>query len=126
MFLPLPHTTPEGETVVMIQGTGYDPSKTELANIFKVQTMIVDILLIENDNFVTGGVHAVVDLKGATMGHLAGLTPMLIKKILKIFQHAYPLRPKGLIYINMPSFFGLIMDLVKSLLTDKLKKRVNI
>lgn len=109
----------------MVRGTGYNPSKIDLVNIFKVQTMIIDILVLENDYFVTAGVHAIVDLKGGTASHFGSFSPVLIKKILKIFQHAYPVRPKSIVYINTPSVFGFVMDIVRNFLTDKLKNRVS-
>lgn len=126
IFLPLPKTTPEGEVIIIVRGTAYDPSKVDLVTIFKVQTMITDILVLENDNFVIAGVHPIVDLKGGTASHFGSFSPILIKKIMKIFQHAYPLRPKSLIYLNTPSIFGFVMDIVRNFLTEKLKNRVSI
>lgn len=101
-----------------------DPSKTDVLNISKIQTMITDVLLLESDNLTIAGAHCVMDSKGATMAHFAGITPSLMKKLMKIFQDSYPARIKGVVYINIPSFFQLVLDLVKQFMNEKLKKRV--
>lgn len=83
--------------------------------------MIIDILVNEDDNFLVGGLHAINDMKGSSLNNV---NPVLVKKFLKCFQEAYPLRPKGLIFVNAPSFFEMMYNLFKSFLSDKLRKRV--
>lgn len=110
----------------LIRAGAYDPSKVQLVDLFKLETMIVDILMLESDNFMICGGVVISDMKDGTMAHYVTFTPTLLKKIMKIFQNAYPVRPKGLVYINAPSIFEVVLDLVRSFLTEKLRKRVRI
>lgn len=121
----MPQATPEGERVILIR-TAKDPSKFNLADAFKLYGMIVDILVNEDDNFIVAGVQAATDLKNSSTANMVYLNPVVIKKFLKCFQEAYPLRPKGLVFFNAPAFFETLYNLFKSFLSEKLKKRVSV
>lgn len=102
----------------------YDPSKVKLTDLFKLETMILDIMMLESDNFMICGALGLLDMKGGTMSHYSTYTPTILKKIMKILQHAYPIRPKGLVYINTPTIFELALDIIKNFATEKLRQRV--
>lgn len=103
-----------------------DMSKLSLSDAFKLYGMIVDILVNEDDNFIIAGVQVINDLKNSSTNHIVHLNPVVIKKFLKCFQEAYPIRPKGLVFFNAPSFFEMLYTLFKSFLSEKLKKRVSV
>lgn len=124
IFLPLPQTNEEGEVIALYRTGCYDPAKFDQISLSKVQLMISEIMLIENDNVIVAGGNTVLDIKGGTMGHFSKVSPMLIKKIMKIYQHAFPVRIKGQFYINVPSIFEFILDIAKSFMTEKVKSRV--
>lgn len=122
LFLPLPQPTPTGERIIIIRPTGGDPSSYNPADVFKVYGMIIDILVNEDDNFLIAGLQTINDMTGSSASHV---NLVLVRKFLKCFQEAYPLRPKQLIFINAPSFFEMVYTLFKNFLSEKLKKRVN-
>lgn len=82
----------------------------------------MDMSLMEDDASSINGVLIVQDMKGYTMGHIQ--TPAQAKKSMACFQMAYPNRIKGMHFFNIPSFFETVYNLMRPLLTEKIKNRV--
>lgn len=122
--VPLKGINDKGERIVLCRVNCYDPKKTKGVDIMKLSMILVDILLNEDDNAIISGVQYYVDMKGGTMDHYTIFGPTLIAKVFILLQHAYPIRIKGISYVNAPSFFDFVYSLFKFVLTDKLKKRV--
>jgi hypothetical protein len=56
VVLPLPETIePDGPRIVLIRPGAYDAKTIKFENIIELGTMIQDLLNIEDDNFVVGG-----------------------------------------------------------------------
>lgn len=86
--------------------------------------MAMDIGLLEDDFGAINGMHILQDVKQMQLAHI--FSPAMAKKAMTIFQHAYPNRPKGMHFFNLPSFFDMIFGIVKPLLTEKMKNRVRV
>lgn len=102
----------------------FDPTKTDLATVAKTNLLISDILVKEDDNYVICGEYVIIDLDGANSGHLGKLQPSQIKKSNKLYEKAYPSRPKGFYYLNIPSFFEMVNKMIEPFLSEKMKSRV--
>jgi hypothetical protein len=63
-------------------------------------------------------------MENITMAHILQLTPLVLKKLIMLLQEGVPIRQKAFHFINVPSAFLTVYNLAKTLLTDKLKKRV--
>lgn len=125
MFLPLPKTLdPAAPRIVVLRTALFNPETTNVVDVQKAMFMMWDVLLNEDDNLVVSGVHVLQDPKNTTLAHIKQISPTLAKKGTTCIQQAYPLRPKGIHFINIPSFFETIFNMVKPFLTDKMKRRV--
>lgn len=120
----MPEPNQNGERIILIRLGGFDTSQVQATDIFTTYTLIVDILVNEDDNFIIAGVNGIVDMRKGNLEHYTHFSPNLIKKIMKCLQTAYPVRPKGLFFINAPSFFEMVHNLFRPFLTEKLKERV--
>merc|ERR1711887_535786 len=60
------------------------------------------------------------------MAHNLQMTPQLVKKAMTIWQEGYPMRPKGLNYINTPAAFDTVFNIFKGFMKEKMKKRIHI
>lgn len=87
--------------------------------------MITDILMNEDDNAVIAGQELFGEMKGITVNHVVQATPSLCKKIVMCLQDSYPTRPKNIIFANVPSIAEILFHIVKPMLTEKLRNRVN-
>lgn len=124
--LPLPIAgSPGSPRIIFVRMRSYDPSRVRVEDVFQVVTMINDILMIEDDNSMVSGQMYVCDLANISMQHITQLQPAFLKKVLMIWQDSSPIRQKGVHYINAPKIFDQLFNLFKSLLNEKMKKRVS-
>lgn len=127
IVLPLPITgSPGSPRILFFRMSAYDPNRVSIEEVMKVVIMINDILMIEDDNSVVSGQLWVGDLGNISMGHITQMNPAFLKKALLIWQDGSPLRQKGINYINAPQIFQQLFNLIKSLLNEKMKKRVSL
>ncbi|CAB0030981.1 unnamed protein product [Trichogramma brassicae] len=68
----------------------------------------------------------IYDLSAMRVGHLAKLTPAILKKAEVAATKAYGARIKGIHFINAPNFIDRIVTLVKSAIKPKLASRVHV
>ncbi|KAK5645323.1 hypothetical protein RI129_006623 [Pyrocoelia pectoralis] len=127
VLIPLKKSSDSGAPRVLLlhDCSGGDSEVVSVANMVKVALMIMDILVNEDDNFVIAGHIVLHNFKGVTLNHAAQLTPAMVKNILACFQNSYPSRPKEFHYINTPSFFNNVFNVVKLFMVEKLKKSVS-
>ncbi|KAJ6649743.1 Alpha-tocopherol transfer protein-like [Pseudolycoriella hygida] len=123
--VPLPITGGLGSPrVVFFRFAVCDPSKRLVEDAFRHFIMVNDVLLNEDDNSVVSGQLYILDLANITMGHITQLNPVLLKKAFMICQDSSPIRIKGIHYINAPKSFEHLFNIVKSILNEKMKKRL--
>jgi len=124
-WIPLPKSADPTSPRVLYMGSAlFDPERVHVISAMKVNQMILDILLFEDDSFNIAGHHVFQDLKGMSVGHMMQMTPAFIKKTTACFHERYPARARGMHFINIPSFFETMYSMVRPFLTEKMKSRV--
>ncbi|XP_067015630.2 retinol-binding protein pinta [Anabrus simplex] len=119
-------TDSEGRYVWLLRMEDIDPSKHTVDNMLKVFFMVFEIIFLEHDETTIYGENVIVDFAKSTLGHLALWTPSVMMKIFAIWQDGYPGRPRGLNYINLPSFFETLINFIRSIIKEKLRKRLHV
>ncbi|XP_023245449.1 alpha-tocopherol transfer protein-like [Copidosoma floridanum] len=115
----LPKLTPEKYRVSILRSLNEDAAKFQPWDLFKYTFMVGDVRISECRSL--GDIY-IYDLSAMRLGHLAKLTPAILKKCEK----AYGARIKGLHFINAPSFIDHIVTLVKSAIKPKLAARIHV
>ncbi|XP_017774660.1 PREDICTED: alpha-tocopherol transfer protein-like [Nicrophorus vespilloides] len=124
-YLPLPQTqSPDSPRIVLLRNGSFDPNEINIADLMKSNMLIQDIMINEDDNFIIAGGIMIQDMKGSTMAHMTAMTPSIVKKSMTVFQEACPTRPKAGHFINIPSFFDAMFNMMKPFLNEKMKKRM--
>ncbi len=124
--IPLPITgSPGSPRILFFRVNAYDPSRVRIEDVMKVFLMINDVLLNEDDNSIVSGQVGIADLSNISMGHIIQMQPAFLKKAIMIWQESSPVRQKGVHYINAPKIFEQLFALLKSLLNEKMRKRVS-
>lgn len=123
VLLPLPKTKDSTSPRVVLLRQGFE--NMDIVNVLKINLMIGDILLLEDDNVTICGEHILQDMKLLTLTATKMFSPTLVKKASTCFQNAYPVRPKGIFFFNTNSFFELVYSLFKTFMKEKMKKRVS-
>ncbi|XP_058464609.1 retinol-binding protein pinta-like [Malaya genurostris] len=125
MFLPLPQTeTPDGPRIVLVRPGVIDPNKYPMQQVFKLQSMIIDIMMKEDDNLCVAGQVAIGDLENATMAHFMQFSPTFMKKMTLLSQEASPLRLKGAHHLHTPPGFETIFNIFKGFMNEKNRSRL--
>ncbi|GJQ86159.1 hypothetical protein Trydic_g13439 [Trypoxylus dichotomus] len=114
----------ESPRIMLLRPGEADPSKTKLETFFKLNLMVMDILLNEADDYIICGLVLFLDMTGMSMGHMAQANPSTIKKSMTYFQQCQPNRAKELHFFNIPSFFDTLLGIIKPFMNEKYKQRI--
>lgn len=126
MLVPLPNTTtPDGPRAILIRPGVYDPAKVSINDVFRVNSLFMDIMQLEDDNLIVAGQTGIIDLSNCTMGHFLQMSPAMVKRITVLSQDASPFRLKGFNYVHTPSGFEMVFNLFKKFLNEKNRSRVS-
>lgn len=124
--IPLPDLeSPDGPRYFLIRPGAYDPSKYSIEDIIKVSTMIGDLMLNEDDNYIVAGQIGIVDFTGVTISHFLQFNPTFIKKMTMLQQDAAPIRQKASHFVNMPAIALTVFNIFQSFANEKNKQRVS-
>jgi len=124
VVLPLPLESPGAPRLVLFRISAYDPAVVNVEEVTKVFLMITDILLMEDDNLTVAGQAIIGDLAGISLQHIIQLHPAFLKKGIMLIQDGSPIRQKGINYINAPTAFLQVFNLIKSFMNEKMRSRL--
>ncbi|XP_050697212.1 alpha-tocopherol transfer protein-like isoform X6 [Eriocheir sinensis] len=126
LVLPLTGRSSREPLVVIVRPALRNPATTDINDVTKAMLLVMDLLLEEDETVVIRGLEVVLDSSAMTWQHAAQMNPSVIKKAAVIMQDGYPMRPKGLNYINTPEAFNTVFNIFKSFMKEKMKRRVHI
>ncbi|XP_039291301.1 retinol-binding protein pinta isoform X2 [Nilaparvata lugens] len=126
VFLPIPKRDAEGRVVILIRAAVHKPKVHKQNDVFKLGNMTLEYEVENDESISVYGVVAIIDLNGVTLGHARQMTPSIIKKAVHSWQDCYPLRIKGLHFINAPTHVNVVLSIFKQFMTAKLKSRVQV
>ncbi|XP_058115816.1 retinol-binding protein pinta [Anopheles ziemanni] len=125
VFLPLHQKDALNRQVVIIRTSAHNPQKHKQDNVFKVDKMILDLLMYLDETVSIHGVVAIFDMQGVTLGHALQLSPSMIKKAVESWEN-YPCKPKVLEFVNVPVHVNIVLNVFRSFMSAKMKERVTI
>ncbi|KAK8375019.1 hypothetical protein O3P69_017775 [Scylla paramamosain] len=126
VLLPLPGYDYLGRKVLLERWALHDPATTTVDMMFRVITSVADVLLDEDEQSSVTGYVVMSDNACLSVPHVVALKPTLARKVTVLWQDGYPMRPKGLNYINTPAAFDTVFNIFRSFMKEKMKKRVHI
>ncbi|XP_068204368.1 retinol-binding protein pinta-like isoform X4 [Palaemon carinicauda] len=124
--LPIPRVKENQRQLILGRPGHRDPRTTSFDDMARAVLILFDLLLEEDDSLIIRGVELVLDAGELSFQHAAQMTPQKIKMVSVLTQEGYPMRPKGLNYINTPAAFDTVFNIFKSFMKEKMKKRVHI
>lgn len=81
---------------------------------------------MDDDNCIISGTVGILDLANVTMEHFFQFDLGLMKKMTVLSQEGQPFRQKGFHYINAPSAFESVFNILKGFMSEKNKQRVSV
>ncbi|KAJ9582715.1 hypothetical protein L9F63_022939 [Diploptera punctata] len=120
---PLPHLTPENNRVIVMGLLPSNPEMLIMNDILKMQFMILDIRMCED--YSTSDIY-VMDYKHFTMAHITKITLTIIKKMEVCAMKGFNMRIKEIHLINIPQFGEILVNVLKTVLNDKIASRIHV
>jgi len=114
-----------GRRIIIGRVGNLDPSKYKIDLVFKVNQMISEYILLDEQTQICGTVF-ISDMHGMSASHAAQFTPTVAKKAMTNYQDAMPIRMKGAHYYNTPAIFDVIFPMVKAFMKSKMLQRINL
>ncbi|XP_058467874.1 retinol-binding protein pinta [Malaya genurostris] len=125
VFLPLRQKDAHNRQVVIIRTAAHNPKYHSQDNVFKVDKMILDLILHLDETISIYGIVAIFDMKNVTLSHALQLPPSLIKRTVESWEN-YPCRPQLLEFVNAPIHVNVVLNVFRSFMSTKMKSRVKI
>nr|XP_053640932.1 alpha-tocopherol transfer protein-like isoform X2 [Cherax quadricarinatus] len=123
VILPLPGYETSGSRVVITRWGRFEPSKLSLNDLMKASLAVIEVWMDEDEQASVTAMVTVEDCQSLGFSHITALTPSFVKKASALLQEGYPMRPKGLHYINTPAAFDTVFNIFKSFMKEKMRKR---
>lgn len=124
--LPLPQPDDHGRRVILMRIGVHNPDEVKTVDIFKVNMMIMDILLEEDDRSVVCGIVLIIDHLNTTIKHMVQYSPSFAKKTITLLQEGYLYRPQGIHHFHMNSTVAAVFNMFKSFMKEKMRKRLHV
>ncbi|XP_018324411.1 retinol-binding protein pinta-like [Agrilus planipennis] len=125
IFLPLKKYH-NNKLVVIIRTAAHDPRRHAQDDVFKTGKMVLDVAIRENFTSASVyGISAIFDMANISFGHYRQLTTSMIKRTVHAWQN-YPGRPQHLEFVNAPLYINVVLNIFKSFMSEKLRKRVRV
>uniref|UniRef100_A0A1Y1NKZ5 CRAL-TRIO domain-containing protein n=1 Tax=Photinus pyralis TaxID=7054 RepID=A0A1Y1NKZ5_PHOPY len=123
--LPLPNLDPDdGSRIIFINySSSLDPNLVSLRNLDKVNYMILDILIREDDDMIINGLKLITHCKDLSVRFLNELTPLYMKRHVYLV-NAFPLRLQAVRVVNCPAPFAFAYSIFKTFTTSKIGQRM--
>lgn len=127
LFLPVRNVVKEDSPRVCLVRVAQLP-KTEyrLVDLIKVAFMIVEILILEDDNFSVAGIDLISDMDKTGFLVLTQWNPFIARKSLICSEGALAVRIKSLNIINSPRGINAAITIFRMFLSTKLKNRIQV
>lgn len=121
--VPLKERNEEGAKIVMIRLNKWNPDEFNAYDVITTFVYIMSILLEEEESQIAGFV-TIFDLSDISMKHL--LTPGDSLEFFDFLKNCAPVRQKGNFLVNLPQIVNFILQIARSVLSEKLQKRIYI
>lgn len=124
VYLPQP-IAENGPRVVLIRSGAFDPNQYNFTEIQQFRQLLQDILFLEDDVAVVGGLIFVMDFGDVTGTHYKQTSPSALKKISQYTEDGVPLNLKANYFINTATAFASLYGLVRPFLPAKTQNKVS-
>ncbi|KAK4879830.1 hypothetical protein RN001_007976 [Aquatica leii] len=126
LILPLPKPSNSRARYFYYHCKFFDPKKIYSTDVIKMFLMVFDVIFMKHIETSGEKLYFLCDLDGLSLSHLTQATPSLCKRIITFIRNGFPGRPHGFYYLNTPSIFNYVLNIIKPLLGKKLSSRIKV
>lgn len=127
VYIPLPGRDKEGRKLVIVRLGAMDPKgkMNTFEDVMRANLALFDYILLDEDIQVNGLVF-VIDMTGFSRHHFVSTGMENTKKCMIVTQKALPGRIKELHYYNTGAVFESIFNMIRPMMSEKLRNRVHV
>lgn len=118
---PLSGRDAEGRKVVLVQFRKWNTESYTVYDATRLLSYVVMVSLEEEETQI-GGFIFIMDYANTTLKHIFSPTDLI--DFLSFLKHCSTCRQKGNYILNLPPFANLLIEIVMTVLSEKLKKRL--
>ena len=132
VFMPLQGFDRLGRYSILVRMGRVMPATMSAEDCYKVLIMIFNMVIEGNIQSQTKGMALVVDMEGMGAMHTTLMNPNLLKKLVIVFQEAFPFDNDVLVdlssvyFLNMPKILEKLFSIFTSFLNKRYKKMIKI
>ncbi len=115
-----------GRRIFLVRGGKINPEKQNMHDQFRIHFLVTEIILDMLEQSSVTGFSLLQDATGMDINHASLYQPALMKKVMTILQTAYPMRPKALHLLNMPTVMEKVIAAMKAFMVEKMKDRIHL
>ncbi|XP_037659413.1 alpha-tocopherol transfer protein [Choloepus didactylus] len=115
---------PTGSKVLIYRIAHWDPKVFTAYDAFRV-SLITSELIVQEVETQRNGIKAVFDLEDWQFSHALQITPSVAKNIAAVLTDSFPLKVRGIHFVNEPIIFQAVFSMIKPFLTEKIKQRIH-
>lgn len=115
-------TTREGHKIIYGKLIDSEPSHFVYSDALKLLFMIIDLWLYTEGTY--NGHILIIDTKNISLGHVARISPMSLKKFFYYLQEGLPVRLKGFHVTNTSPVVDIIFNMMKPFMKKQLMDMV--
>lgn len=120
----LPHRDKLGRKVILFRPGKWDPSLYPLDDVFRTNFLTLS-KLIQDEATQVSGVVMMMDLGDIGWAQARNISPFYAKRVMSLLQDCFPMRFKGMHYLNEPVIFDAIFAVVRPFMKEKLLQRLH-
>lgn len=127
IYIPLPGRDKEGRKLVIVRLGEMDPKGklNTFDDVMRANLALFDYILLD-ENIQVNGLVFVIDMTGFSRHHFVSTGVENTKKCMIVTQKALPGRIKELHYYNTGAVFESIFNMIRPMMSEKLRNRVHV
>ncbi|KAL4234455.1 hypothetical protein ACF0H5_006101 [Mactra antiquata] len=127
VYIPLPGRDKEGRKLVIVRLGAMDPKgkMNTFDDVMRANLALFDYILLD-ENIQVNGLVFVIDMTGFSRHHFVSTGMENTRKCMTVTQKALPGRIKQLHYYNTGSVFESIFNMIRPMMSEKLRNRVHV
>lgn len=122
---PLAERTSDGRQIVFINQPRVDPDIFSSDDVFHLFFVLIVTLLLEEETQIAG-LTFIGNHENVSMKYISLYSVDKVVNVIKFLKNACPGRFKGCALINLPSIAMFLWNAAKSVMTEKLKERIQL
>ncbi|XP_012522417.1 retinol-binding protein pinta [Monomorium pharaonis] len=126
VYLPLRKPDSQGRLVMLLRITVHDPKRNKVSDMVKNYLLALEAAIKYYPTTSIYGCSLLVDTSNPTVAHITQAKPYEIMNVIQMWENCYPMRFQKIVFFNTPLIYDIIVKIVRSFMTAKMKSRFQV